>query len=50
MAQQAEQGQKLHDYKMHFEMEPNDKTITIQVEDKVTQKKWYLCVATLSSN
>lgn len=33
-------AQKAHDYKMHFEMEPNDKTITIEVEDKVTAKKW----------
>ena len=31
---------KKHDYKMHFEMEPNDKTITIQIEDKITDKKW----------
>eukprot|EP00486_Rosalina_sp_Unknown_P000686 CAMPEP_0201572140 /NCGR_PEP_ID=MMETSP0190_2-20130828/15249_1 /ASSEMBLY_ACC=CAM_ASM_000263 /TAXON_ID=37353 /ORGANISM="Rosalina sp." /LENGTH=103 /DNA_ID=CAMNT_0047997535 /DNA_START=119 /DNA_END=430 /DNA_ORIENTATION=+ len=31
---------KKHDYKMHFEMEPNDKTITIEIEDKVEQKKW----------
>mmetsp|Transcript_73884 Transcript_73884/g.117769 ORF Transcript_73884/g.117769 Transcript_73884/m.117769 type:complete len:95 (+) Transcript_73884:137-421(+) len=31
---------KKHDYKMHFEMEPNDKTITIEIEDKITNKKW----------
>jgi len=39
MAQQGN-AQKLHDYKMHFEMEPNDKTISISVSDSITGKSW----------
>lgn len=31
---------KKYDYKMNFMMEPNDKTITIEIEDKVSAKKW----------